>query len=45
MVIHKINPSVDDNKWLKRLDTQFNETNNQNSLKVPKVVKLMNKEI
>ena len=25
-------------KWLKRLDTQFNETTNQDSMKVTKVV-------
>ena len=36
MIKHKIITSVD---LLKRLDTQFNETTNQNSLKVPKVVK------
>ena len=32
-------PSVDYNKWLKRLDTT-----NQNSIKVPKVVKLTYKK-
>ena len=32
----KITPSVDHNKWLKRLDTQLNEPTNQNSRKVPK---------
>ena len=26
MMIHNITPSVDDNKWLKRLDTELNET-------------------
>ena len=31
------------NQWLKRLDTQQNEPTNQNSIKVPKVVKPMNK--
>ena len=39
MYIPKINPFVDYNKWLKNLDTQLNEPINQNSLKVPKVVK------
>ena len=32
-------PSVDNNKWLKRLDTQLIEATNQNLTKVPKVVK------
>ena len=36
--------SVDNNSWLKRLDTQLNKLANQNSCKVPKVVKPMNKE-
>ena len=44
MIIHKIPTSVDYNYWLKRLDTQLNETTNQNSLKVPKVVNPMNKK-
>ena len=43
-MIHKIAPSVDYNQLLKRLDTQLNEPANQNSLKVPKVVKPMNKK-
>ena len=43
-MIHKINPAVDYNKWLRRLDTQLNEPNNQNSIKVPKVVKPTNKK-
>ena len=30
MMIHKITPSVDYNKCLKRLDTQLNESTNQN---------------
>ena len=30
MMIHKITPSVDYNKCLKRLDTQHNESTNQN---------------
>ena len=31
-------------QWLKRLDTQLNEPINQNSIKVPKVVKPTNKK-
>ena len=42
MSIHKIFPSVDYNWWLKPLDTQLNEATNQNSIKVPKVVKPIN---
>ena len=38
IMIHKINPYVDYNQQLKRLDTQLNEPTNQNLLKVPKVV-------
>ena len=38
----KIAPSVDSNYWLERLDTQLNETTNQNSIKVPKVVEPTN---
>ena len=38
MMIYRINPSVEYNDWLKSLDTQINESTNQNSLKVPKVV-------
>ena len=30
MMIHKITPSVDYNKWLKRLDIQLNEPTNKN---------------
>ena len=37
-----ITPSVDFNQWLKRLET--NEPTNQNSIKVPKVVKPTNKK-
>ena len=37
MMIHKFTPSVNYNKWLKRLDTQLNETTNQNSINLPKV--------
>ena len=40
----QITPSVDYNLWLKRLDTQLDETTKQNSIKVPKVVKPMNKK-
>ena len=39
LMLHKITPSVDYNKWLKRLDTQINKPKNQNSIKIPKVVK------
>ena len=44
MMIHKITPSVDYNYWLKRLDTQLNETTNQNLIKVLKVVRPTNEE-
>ena len=44
MVIHKITPSKDYKKWLKRFDTQLDEPINQNLIKVPKVVKPMNKK-
>ena len=44
MMIHKCIPSIDYNKWLKRLDTQFNEPTNKNSIKVPKVVNPKNDE-
>ena len=37
-------PSVDHNLGLNHLDTQLNEPNNQNLIKVPKVVKLSNKK-
>ena len=33
MMIHKLNSSVDYNKWLKRLKTQLNEQSNQKSPK------------
>ena len=36
--MHKILSSVHYNCWLKRLDTQLNESANQNSLKIPKVI-------
>ena len=38
-------PSLNCNYWLKRLDTQLNKPTNQNSVKVPKVVKLTNKKM
>ena len=44
MMIHRITPSVDYNKWLKRMDTQLNEPTNKNSIKVPKVVKPINEK-
>ena len=40
----QIIPSVDYKLWLKHLDTQFNDSTNQNSLKVPKVVEATNKK-
>ena len=44
MYIAKINPSVDYNKWL-HFDTQLNDPTNQNSMKIPKVVKPTNNTI
>ena len=44
MMIHKTTPSVDYNQWLKRLDNKLNEPTKQKSIKVPKVVKSMNKK-
>ena len=44
MMVHKINSSVDYNKWLKLLDTRLNEPTNQKSIKVTKAVKHMNKK-
>ena len=44
MMIQKITPFVDYNWWLKRLYTQLIEPINQNSIKVPKVVKPKNKK-
>ena len=35
MMIYKIPPSVDYNKWMKRLDTQLNKPTNLNSIIVP----------
>ena len=43
MMIHKINPCVDYNYLLKRLNTELNEPTNQNSIKIPKVVETTNK--
>ena len=37
-------PSVDCNRWLKRVDTELNDPNNQNLKKVPKVVQPMNEK-
>ena len=37
--------SVDYNYWFKPLDTQLNEPNIQNSIKVSKVVKQTNKKL
>ena len=44
MMIHKITLSVEYNKGLKHLNTQLNETTNQNSTKVSKVVKENNEK-
>ena len=38
-MIHKITPTADLNKWLKRFDTQLYKPTNENSIKIPKVVK------
>ena len=35
---NRINLSVDQNYWWKRLDTQLNEQTNENSIKVSKVI-------
>ena len=43
-MINKITYFVNINWWLKRLDTQINEPTNQNSIKVPKIVKPTNKK-
>ena len=43
-IMYIITSPVVYNKWLNRLDTQLNEPNNQNLIKVPKVVKSTNKE-
>ena len=42
MMIQKVTPYVYYNQWLKRLNTQLNESTNQNPIKVTKVVKLIN---
>ena len=42
MMIYKITTSVDYNYWLKHLEILLNEPTNQNSVKVPKVVKPTN---
>ncbi len=39
MMIHKITPYVHQNRWLKRFNTQLNESTNQKLIKVLKVVK------
>ena len=44
MMIHKITPSLDYNWWFKHLDTQLNESTNQNSRKVAKFVRQTNKK-
>ena len=44
MITNKTTPSVDNNLWLKRIDTQLNEPTNQNAIKVPKFVKPTNKK-
>ena len=43
--MYPITSSVDYSLRLKRLDTQLNEAANQNSRKVPKVIKLTNKNM
>ena len=45
MMINKITTSVDYNEWLERLDTQLNDPANQNSIKGPKVVKPIIREL
>ena len=42
MMKDKITPSIDYIYWLKRLNNPPNESTNQNSIKVPKVVKQEN---
>ena len=44
MMTHKITPSVDNNKWLKRLDIHLNKPTNQKLVKVPKVVQPTDKK-
>ena len=43
-MIHKITPSLDYNKWLKRLDANSMEPINQSLIKVPKVIDPANKK-
>ena len=43
-IMHKITPSLDYKQWLKCLDTQLNKPTNQNSIKVPRVVKSIDKK-
>ena len=45
MIIHKINPPVDYNQWLKHLDTQLKEPTNKYSIKVPKEVEWGGREM
>ncbi len=45
MMILTIIPSIDYNKWLKRLDSKLNEQSNKNSFKVPKVVEPTSKKL
>ena len=44
-MMHKIIPSVENNYWLKRFNTQPNEQTNQNSLKGSKVYEPTNKKM
>ena len=44
-MIHKNTPSLDYNQLLKNIDTQLNEPTNQNSKKVPKDVKPIDKKM
>ena len=43
-IMHKIIFSLDYKQWLKCLDTQLNKPTNQNSIKVPRVVKSIDKK-
>ena len=44
-MIQKVPSYVDYNYWLKRLDTQYNESTNHKFLKVPEVVNQTNKKM
>ncbi len=44
MFIHKITPSKNNSKWLKRWDSQLNKLTNQTTTKVAKEVKPTNKK-